>query len=517
MANAETIAAGPSLGAPGRARLPAGAPWLALGAAAMAFANGLTAIPVAALVGMTALLVFVDRNRSRAAIAWLFAAVLAGFQVQFIGLFPDLAVVGASFALVYGLLYALPFLFHRLVVRDDEAAAARILAFPCAWVSVELLAKTLLPYGSWFSLAHVLPPDSGLAQWAAAGGTALPSFLLAAAASIAAALVALVQGGKTRPRAVIAAGLALALAIFAGEMRARLSEAPAPLLRLALVAPDPQVHQRFLGSVQLPAKSPTPEQSAAFASTAGPLNASLMRDTERAAAAGAQLISWSEGAAMILETDQPAFLSRLAAFAAARRIYLFPAFIAWTPGEAKIIRNRVAAIEPSGRIAWIYEKARPIYGFESQMTPFGDEEPRYIATPWGLVGMAICHDVDFPALVRKAGQRGVDLLLAPSNDWASIDEFHARMARLRAVENGFTLARATKGMGFVATPTGRVRLWSNSFESAATLQIAEVPVSARRTIYPWVGELFSYLALLGIGLLAWNRRRSAKGVAGRSG
>ena len=85
---------------------------LALGAGAMCFANGLTALPLGAWLASLALIAFLDCNQASRSMLWVIAAVFIGFQVQFLGLLPGQAILSGAFAAIYGTLYALPFLFH---------------------------------------------------------------------------------------------------------------------------------------------------------------------------------------------------------------------------------------------------------------------------------------------------------------------------------------------------------------------------------------------------------------------
>ena len=75
----------------------------------------------------------------------------------------------------------------------------------------------------------------------------------------------------------------------------------------------------------------------------------------------------------------------------------------------------------------------------------------------GATGVAICKDLDFPAMIREYGERGVTLMLAPSWDFGADGRLHARMAVMRGVENGFALARAaTDGRLTLSDRYGRI-------------------------------------------------------------
>jgi predicted amidohydrolase len=70
--------------------------------------------------------------------------------------------------------------------------------------------------------------------------------------------------------------------------------------------------------------------------------------------------------------------------------------------------------------------------------------------------MEICNDIDFPLLSRQYANDGAGLTLVPAWDFVTDGWLHGRMAILRCVESGFS--------------------------------IASVPVQNERTLYDWVGD-----------------------------
>ena len=77
--------------------------------------------------------------------------------------------------------------------------------------------------------------------------------------------------------------------------------------------------------------------------------------------------------------------------------------------------------------------------------------------PTGRWGLQICKDMDFPQLSRQYAGDGTNLLLVPAWDFHFDRWLHARMAVLRAVENGFALARSARnGLPTLADNRGRI-------------------------------------------------------------
>ena len=85
----------------------------------------------------------------------------------------------------------------------------------------------------------------------------------------------------------------------------------------------------------------------------------------------------------------------------------------------------------------------------------GDGKIRPVPSPHGRLATVICYDMDDPRLLRRAGQEKVDLMFAPTGDWQKIKDIHARVARVRAVEDGFSLLRpANHGLSQPSTIIG---------------------------------------------------------------
>lgn len=104
------------------------------------------------------------------------------------------------------------------------------------------------------------------------------------------------------------------------------------------------------------------------------------------------------------------------------------------------------------------------------MTP-GPSQQAPIRAAGLTIGNAICYEIIYPDLVAERA-RSADLLLTVSNDtWfgASIGPLqHLQMARLRALENGRYLARATSnGVTAIIDPQGSVTAQAPRFETTS--------------------------------------------------
>ncbi|MDH3616723.1 MAG: carbon-nitrogen hydrolase family protein, partial [Gammaproteobacteria bacterium] len=242
------------------------------------------------------------------------------------------------------------------------------------------------------------------------------------------------------------------------------------------------------------------------------LNEELFVRSRDAARAGARLVVWSETAGHVLASGEKQLVERGQALAREHQIYLFLGLGVWHPGSQPSLENKVVAITPSGEVAWQYQKARPIVGSEAPFLPPGHNELATLDTPFGRIGLVICHDLDFADFVAEAGRKDVNLMLAPSADWTVIADLHAKMGVMRAVENGFWLLRpAYDGLSQIASPKGKVVYSEYDIDLGERIFHAEIPMMRNDTVYPHVRAYLPLVALallIALLLLAWRGDRS---------
>jgi apolipoprotein N-acyltransferase len=238
---------------------------------------------------------------------------------------------------------------------------------------------------------------------------------------------------------------------------------------------------------------------AARAANAAILEA-LLADSRKAAKAGADIVIWSETAAPIISEDKPLLLRRAAALARQERIYINVAV------SVAFERNETFLIAPDGTIKWHYRKNHPVPGMEP-VAPFANSPP-LAQTPFGTLSNIICFDGDFPALARI----DTDILIVPAWDWPEIAVAHTmHMARLRAIENGYSLVRVVyNGTSGAFDPMGRVLARQDTTTGGPHMIFADVPRHGTPTTYGKIGDLFAWICVLVTGVLLaklWLRRR----------
>jgi len=238
--------------------------------------------------------------------------------------------------------------------------------------------------------------------------------------------------------------------------------------------------------------------------------------TRSAAAAGADLVVWSESATAFVYQREPEYQQRLAGLvkeSGTPLLFGSPAFE--TKDGKSSLRNRAYLLGPDGQVAGWQDK--------QQLVPFGEfvpfkrllffakplvqavgnfesgERPEVQSVPGGRFGTLICYEVIFPDLVRRFAAAGAEFLVNITNDaWyersaASRQQFASLV--LRAVENRRPIARcANTGIsGFVDTH-GRIVSASELFvrgQYQATLALSQ-----RVTFYTRRGDWLPRMCVL---------------------
>jgi len=130
--------------------------------------------------------------------------------------------------------------------------------------------------------------------------------------------------------------------------------------------------------------------------------------------------------------------------------------------------------------------------------------------PSGVWGIEICKDMDFPRLSREYSAKGVGLLLVLAWDFTLDGWLHGRMAVMRGVESGFTIARAAKqGLLTVSDDRGRILAQQDAATVRFASLLATAPVHHDRTLYARWGDWFAWLNIAGLIVILLSDRRVA--------
>src|SRR5206468_9173719 len=176
--------------------------------------------------------------------------------------------------------------------------------------------------------------------------------------------------------------------------------------------------------------------------------------------------------------------------AAATRSAIVVGLVRLTPSGAF---NSSRFYSPNGKFEANYDKHHLIPGVEP-------ERPGYkrvvLDEPSGHWGLQICKDMDFPRLSREYAHDGANLLLVPAWDFNVDGWLHSRMALLRAVENGFALARSARnGLLILSDNRGRILAETATAPGRFVSITGKVNVTRERTFYTKTGDWFAWLCV----------------------
>jgi apolipoprotein N-acyltransferase len=416
----------------------------------------------------------------------------------------------AAYLALYPAIFAL--ITHRLVARLGSRA---LLLAPAAWVTTEFGRGYLFTGFPWvllgYSQVRVLP----VAQLASVTGV----YGLSALAALVSAALVLVAYDRTRLRWWAAAAASAAVIATAAWGSARLSDnrltREGVALRVGLIQGNVAQDEKW-----------NPERATQI------VRAYIDR-TRRAAAEGAQFILWPESALPFFFQEEPAVGDAIRQLAFQTRTTLLFGSDQVERTTPPRYYNSAFLVEPEGTVAAVYRKIH--------LVPYGEYVPmkrllffagplvhavsdfsagdRMVMLPVAgrPASTAICYEVVYPDLARRATLAGSQLLTTITNDawfgWSSAPWQHFEMASMRAIEQGRYLARAANtGISGIVDPYGRVLAKTNLFEEASV--VGEVRFLTGRTFYGRTGDLFAYAcalatvaALAGVGRI---RRRSQK-------
>jgi apolipoprotein N-acyltransferase len=378
------------------------------------------------------------------------------------------------------------------------------LLLSAAWIATEWLRATLFTGFAWNPLAAIWVPVLPVAQAAQWIGT----YGLSGLTVLAAGGLALLVNRHWIGAALIAPLLVLALLLWPG------TAAPGPLtVRIV----QPNVSQDEKQDIDSQA-----DHIRQLVRMSGPPGA-LPR-----------LLLWPEAAIDngYLLAEDPGLRSYLAKSLGPRDVLLTGGIALEYDRQGRAVggRNSVFALGPDARILARYDKAH--------LVPYGEYLPmRTILTPLGLsrlvpgsldfwpgpgpktfdipgvgpIGFQICYEIIFSGQVIDPAHRPI-FLFNPSNDawfgsWGPPQ--HLAQARLRAIEEGMTIVRATPtGISAVIGPEGRLK-GAIGLGRQGVLDL-RLPAALPPTIFARFGNLLPALlalVLAALGVVIRLRRR----------
>ena len=293
-----------------------------------------------------------------------------------------------------------------------------------------------------------------------------------------------------------------------------------------------------------PPLAPEPASSAPAPAASAPAPAAAQARAEAAAAlaapaadAGAAvrpgaLVIWSESSVPYLVEEDAAVRARLAAAIGPGDLLLFGGVAANRAADGKLVSltNSLFVLDARAKLRGRYDKAHlvPLGEYvpaRSLMTALGVARlapgdldfkpgpgPRSLDLPgFARVGVQICYEIIFPGAVVDATRRPGWIVNISNDAWfgPAGPPQHLAQARLRAIEEGLPIVRATPtGISAVIDANGRI-VASQAPGKMGVISVA-LPPPLPETLFARFGHLTALvfgLLLAGLALLIDRQRR----------
>lgn len=372
-------------------------------------------------------------------------------------------------------------LFRGFILHGNLWKAA--LALPAFWVALEYLNNVVSPHGTFSNMGYTQMDFLPVLQVTSLAGIWGISFCLFLLPATIAAVLSRQGSALERTRLAIAVAVFLAAVFGFGSWRLLSTPAPEHLAEVGLMATG--VDTTF------------PHDD----TTALELLHTYSDKAVSLAAQGARVIVLPEKIALVSDQATSQVDALYAAASAQAKANMV---VGLDRGTLTKRFNEARMYSPSGALIATYDKHHLLPIFEDADQP--GNKITVLDQPSGVWGIQICKDMDFPRLSREYGAKGVGLLLVPAWDFTLDGWLHGRMAVMRGVESGFTIARAAKqGLLTVSDDRGRILAQQDaaSVRFASLLTIA--PIRHDHTLYTRWGDWFAWLNIAGLIVLLLSR------------
>lgn len=171
-------------------------------------------------------------------------------------------------------------------------------------------------------------------------------------------------------------------------------------------------------------------------------------------------------------------------------------------------QNNALVFFANGAVPQSYSKRRLVPGLEREFTPGTKSFMLSDGT-----GVSICKDMDFPAMLRSDAMVGPNLYAVPAWDFSKDAVWHARLAIMRGVENGFAVARAAnQGLLTLSDAYGRVLAVKKTSQGGMVMLRGDLQRGPGATLYAKIGDSLAFisiaLSLLLLAVAVFARKRA---------
>lgn len=469
---------------------------LLMGIFLVILAGGRFVTPSAAFLAPVFLLLFTRNTPVRSGLIILYVLVFLSLLVRLHDYFAVSRPLNLLFISAIALVEVLPFLADR-TLREYLPTFLRPLVLPCMFVVLGFAVSAVVPFGTMGEKAYTQSSNSELMQLLAVTGTHGITFIIF---WFAATMASLWDSGFVWQRnrsQVVPLALCFMIVFVAGGFRNIFDENESPTVRIAGLTGDQAALQAALRDTgvtgDLNEISAANYNEAVFANEFTSHWQQLLQLSKQQAVAGAGIVAWSEASAVILKKEETNFVTAASQLAKQNNIYLAASVVVLSePGQkqAQPMENKTIVFGPDGNNLGQYIKTKSLW---NENNVEGEGVPLLIDTQHGKIAFAIGFDMDFPPLIRAAGD--ADILIAPATDWRTLSPHHSLMATFRGVENGFAVFRPTnKGISIASDSHGRVIAQTDYYRSDSHSFIADVPTGGVNTFYTRAGDWFAWFS-----------------------
>jgi len=386
--------------------------------------------------------------------------------------------------------------WRRLLLRGRVWAA--VFSFPVLWTSIEYLNTVTSPHSTYGSVAYSQMNLLPLIQLSSLTGIWGITFVLCLMPSAVGVLASWQGGSGSRLRVALAAVAILAATFGFGAWRLYLPLNVTGLVRVRMLSSS------VSGDIFPHEEAKVVDLATRYAARIPPVSS----DGNGVSGSHPDVVLLPEKIAKLSSEGSVAVRGVFSGAAAQGHVETLVGLDEISGGQH---RNDALLFGPDGHLAASYEKHHFIPVIEDGYVLGVDYQ--VLPRPSGLWGIAICKDMDFPQLSREYGRRGVGLLLVPAWDFRYDDWLHSRMAVLRGVESGFTIARDAK-QGRLSITDNRGRVLAEVLESRTGFAVVDsvAPVAHDETFYVRHGDWFAWICLagsLGVFVVLFFGKRSS--------
>jgi apolipoprotein N-acyltransferase len=375
------------------------------------------------------------------------------------------------FFVIAAVVFGLGVLFTRSFLRRDSLFLAAF-AFPVYWVTCEYLTAIVSPHSTWGNLAYTQMDFLPVIQIASVTGLWGISFVVFLFAGTVAALCSGAGELWQRRASAIAVGFVVSAVLVLGEWRLQ-SNPSAKSVAVTLMAKDVPM-SLYLGSEE----------------QALELLREYADEILNVTPAGTQVVVLPEKIGRLRES---ALAEVDALFSSAATTTHAAVVVGLVRRTSSGSFNSSRFYSADGKLEANYDKHHLIPGVEPEKP--GDKRI-ILDQSSGRWGLQICKDMDFPKLSREYASEGANLLLVPAWDFNVDRWLHSRMAVLRAVEDGFALARSARnGLLTLSDNRGRILAETATAPGRFVSISGILDVAPEETFYARTGEWFARLCV----------------------